>query len=105
MCGPSHRLGKQRRQCYFGYMEVDSPRVTVIAQPTTVNTLQTKKMSCLFPSSRSHDCHPRPNAYEDSYRLNIFGFPGAPNTTQNLGLLDQRLAVEWVRDNVAAFGG
>ena len=62
-------------------------------------------MSCLFPSSRSHDCHPRPNADEDSYRLNIFGFPGSPNTTQNLGLLDQRLAVEWVRDNVAAFGG
>jgi carboxylesterase type B len=30
----------------------------------------------------------------NSYRLNIFGFPGSPNTTQNLGLLDQRLAVE-----------
>jgi carboxylesterase type B len=31
----------------------------------------------------------------NSYRTNIFGFPGAPNTAQNLGLLDQRLAVEW----------
>lgn len=31
-----------------------------------------------------------------SYRLNIFGFPGAPGVTQNLGLLDQRLALEWV---------
>jgi carboxylesterase type B len=40
-----------------------------------------------------------------SYRTNIFGFPGAPNITQNAGLLDQRLAVEWVRDNIAAFGG
>ena len=40
-----------------------------------------------------------------SYRLNIFGFPGAPNTKNNLGLLDQRLAVEWVRDNIQAFGG
>ncbi|KAL1955878.1 hypothetical protein VTO42DRAFT_8036 [Malbranchea cinnamomea] len=41
-----------------------------------------------------------------SYRLNIFGFPGAPGLPdQNLGLRDIRLAVEWVRDNIAAFGG
>lgn len=40
-----------------------------------------------------------------SYRLNIFGFPGDPNIRNNLGLLDQRLAIEWVRDNIAAFGG
>ena len=40
-----------------------------------------------------------------SYRLNIFGFPGSPSTPNNLGLLDQRLAVEWVRENIAAFGG
>jgi cholinesterase len=40
-----------------------------------------------------------------SYRLNIFGFPGSPSTANNLGLLDQRLALEWVRDNVEAFGG
>ncbi|KAK4203395.1 putative lipase [Triangularia verruculosa] len=41
-----------------------------------------------------------------NYRLNIFGFPGAPSLpSQNLGLRDQRLAVEWVRDNIAAFGG
>jgi cholinesterase len=42
----------------------------------------------------------------NSYRLNILGFPNAPGLAdQNLGLLDQRLAVEWVRDNIAAFGG
>lgn len=41
----------------------------------------------------------------DSYRLNIFGFPGNPNAPNNLGILDQRLAIEWVRDNIAAFGG
>ena len=40
-----------------------------------------------------------------NYRLGIFGFPGAPNTRQNLGLLDQRLAIEWVRNNIASFGG
>lgn len=40
-----------------------------------------------------------------NYRLNIFGFPGAPGGTQNLGLRDQRLAVEWVRDNIGSFGG
>ncbi|KAL9121468.1 MAG: hypothetical protein Q9187_001970 [Circinaria calcarea] len=40
-----------------------------------------------------------------NFRINIFGYPGAPGESQNLGLQDQRLAVEWVRDNVAAFGG
>ena len=39
-----------------------------------------------------------------SYRLNIFGFPGAP-ADLNIGLLDQRLATKWVRDNIAGFGG
>lgn len=42
-----------------------------------------------------------------SYRLNILGFPSLQNSTfnPNLGLLDQRAAVEWVRDNIAHFGG
>lgn len=41
-----------------------------------------------------------------NYRLGIFGFPANPTVPQkNLGLLDQRMAVEWVRDNIAAFGG
>lgn len=40
-----------------------------------------------------------------SYRLSILGYPGNPNSTANLGLLDQRLAVEWVRDNIEKFGG
>ncbi|KAH6714200.1 Alpha/Beta hydrolase protein [Leptodontidium sp. MPI-SDFR-AT-0119] len=40
-----------------------------------------------------------------NYRLNVFGFPGYLNGTKNLGLLDQRLAIEWVRDNIAKFGG
>jgi carboxylesterase type B len=41
-----------------------------------------------------------------NYRLNIFGFPGAPGLPeQNLGMLDIRAAAEWTRDNIAAFGG
>ena len=41
-----------------------------------------------------------------NYRLNVFGFPNARALKdQNLGLLDQRLALEWVRDNIASFGG
>lgn len=41
-----------------------------------------------------------------NYRLNIFGFPNAAGLDQqNFGLLDQRLAIEWVAQNIAAFGG
>ena len=47
----------------------------------------------------------RPTLIYDSYRLNIFGFPGNTDEPQNLGLLDQRLAIEWTRDNIASFGG
>ncbi|KAK5108106.1 hypothetical protein LTR62_008760 [Meristemomyces frigidus] len=39
-----------------------------------------------------------------NYRDNIFGFPGL-GAGRNAGLLDQRLAVEWLRVNVAGFGG
>lgn len=35
-----------------------------------------------------------------SYRLGIFGY-----LRDNLGLLDQLVALRWVRDNIAAFGG
>ncbi|KAJ5368843.1 uncharacterized protein N7496_008603 [Penicillium cataractarum] len=41
-----------------------------------------------------------------NYRVNVFGFPNAKGLDdQNLGFLDQRLAVEWVHDNIANFGG
>lgn len=44
-----------------------------------------------------------------NYRVGIFGFPGAAGITNltenNLGILDQRMAIEWTRDNIAAFGG
>ncbi|KAE9964228.1 hypothetical protein BLS_008530 [Venturia inaequalis] len=40
-----------------------------------------------------------------NYRLHVLGFPGVGLPEKNLGLLDQRLAVEWVRDNIEKFGG
>ncbi|KAF7589909.1 hypothetical protein BBP40_003527 [Aspergillus hancockii] len=40
-----------------------------------------------------------------NYRLSIFGFSGAPGQPWNVGLMDQRLALEWTRANIAAFGG
>jgi para-nitrobenzyl esterase len=41
-----------------------------------------------------------------NYRLGALGWlTGAPGVTPNCGQLDQVLALEWVRDNIAAFGG
>ncbi|PVH90452.1 alpha/beta-hydrolase, partial [Periconia macrospinosa] len=44
-----------------------------------------------------------------NYRLNTFGFLGGEELqaegATNLGLRDQRLGLEWVHDNIAAFGG
>ncbi|KAF8450078.1 Alpha/Beta hydrolase protein [Kalaharituber pfeilii] len=41
-----------------------------------------------------------------NYRTNVLGFPNSPALeTENVGILDQRLALEWIRDNIRAFGG
>ena len=43
-----------------------------------------------------------------NYRTNVFGFPSSEDlfpSKENLGLLDQDLAIQWVQQNIAAFGG
>ncbi|EFR01662.1 para-nitrobenzyl esterase [Nannizzia gypsea CBS 118893] len=43
-----------------------------------------------------------------NYRTNLFGFPRSPQLPldqRNLGILDQRLALDWVKRNIHAFGG
>ncbi|KAJ6016990.1 carboxylesterase [Penicillium sp. IBT 35674x] len=41
-----------------------------------------------------------------NYRVNIFGFPNAAGLNNpNPAILDQRMALEWVHENIAAFGG
>lgn len=47
-----------------------------------------------------------------NYRLNVFGFLAHPEITAenpenpaNFGLLDQRAGMQWVKENIAAFGG
>ena len=43
-----------------------------------------------------------------NYRTNIFGFPGAqdlPLQANNLGFMDQELALQWIHLNIENFGG
>ncbi|RSD19611.1 carboxylesterase family protein [Amycolatopsis eburnea] len=40
-----------------------------------------------------------------NYRLGILGFLSAEGIPPNLGIADQLAALDWVRDNIAAFGG
>ncbi|KAB5517534.1 lipase [Coniochaeta sp. 2T2.1] len=48
-------------------------------------------------------------AVDMNYRLNMYGFLQTPQIlaegSSNAGLLDQRLALQWVQENIEAFGG
>ncbi|KAK5163374.1 uncharacterized protein LTR77_010747 [Saxophila tyrrhenica] len=53
-------------------------------------------------------------SYEDvivvtvNYRTNVFGYPSSPalpDDGHNLGFLDQRFGLQWVQNNIHAFGG
>lgn len=37
--------------------------------------------------------------------MSILGFPGNPLEQNNVAFLDQRLAIEWIQENIAGFGG
>lgn len=67
---------------------------------TLLSSLRSKLLFCVNNLS---------NTALFSYRVNVFGFPGlqpeVAGVAPNAGLLDQRLAIEWARDNVGAFGG
>ena len=75
-----------------------------------------------FETGAGSDYDPRPLVREQdvvvvtlNYRLGALGFlavpglkqgrPDLPNPVGNYGLLDQQLALKWVRHNISAFGG
>ncbi|WP_306296650.1 carboxylesterase family protein [Candidatus Entotheonella palauensis] len=49
--------------------------------------------------------HPKMVVVTLNYRLGIFGFLYNDATTGNYGIQDQMAAIEWVHDNIQAFGG
>jgi carboxylesterase type B len=54
------------------------------------------------------DAHPEIIIVSFNYRLNLFGYAQSPALVKphtNVGLRDQRLAIEWIYKNIAAFGG
>jgi carboxylesterase type B len=48
----------------------------------------------------------KPDQVTLNYRLVVFGFPsGVDGVDLNSGFHDQRLATQWVKDNIESFGG
>jgi cholinesterase len=89
--GGSYTTGSTQIAFYDGQHLAAQQDVIVVTLKYTI-LLQSKQ-------NKAHNSGP-------SYRVGILGFHGDPaSTNHNPGFLDQRMAVEWVRDNIPAFGG
>eukprot|EP00039_Didymoeca_costata_P024508 m.10515 g.10515 ORF g.10515 m.10515 type:complete len:549 (+) comp4275_c0_seq1:25-1671(+) len=68
-------------------------------------------MSPLYNGDSIADLYDDTIVVTTNYRLNVFGFLGSNSlrasdkSTGNFGLQDQRMAMQWCRDNAAAFHG
>jgi hypothetical protein len=62
-----------------------------------------------FPLSNGHSQGTPVVFVSMNYRVGPLGFPQGPEAVQrgalNLGLYDQWVALEWVQNNIASFGG
>ena len=106
MSGPSLSQERRRKPSSSGYME-EASRVIYPRYRTPLTSLgfSTGNTGCPIYNGAVLADEEDVVVVSANYRLNIFGFSGAPDQDTNVGLLDQRLALEWTRDNIEAFGG
>lgn len=104
---PSQYNGTASEDCLF--LNVYAPKVR--SQPLPV-VVYIHGGAFTFGSGSSRLVNPARYTERDvvlvsiNYRLNLLGFMALPNLPYtNFGLYDQRVAMEWVRDNIEAFGG
>ena len=69
-------------------------------------------ISLWLATGSSSDCYGRAIGVTVNYRLNVFGWLATSDlsaeqngTSGNYGLLDQQMALRWVKQNIASFGG
>ncbi|KAG8808918.1 hypothetical protein FRC17_003702 [Serendipita sp. 399] len=107
MSGPLPVLHHTKKNLFFcGYMEELGSRVVPVyrqrydvVELISLAVYDFKKWAVAYPDIVFVSAN---------YRLNLFGYPNTPAITPpntNAGLRDQRLAIEWVNKNIAAFGG
>jgi carboxylesterase 2 len=96
---------------YSGFMVVTCSLVLLLYQYTMENTLQETRKSLSFPQTIVQMVRRTTDHYIDldlRTVLLVFGFPNSPELApgqNNLGFLDQRLALNWTQKNVENFGG